>query len=126
MENCNSLADTELTDTQFDATPEEVGTMIEDIVASFMMQLRNDDEPTLSVVSRTNKNAVFCKQEQQVRLGNTTVKRKLSDGKRFQGMWKILQTCYSLMKGHKSVNQRELYYLNTDVILFLSADVHYV
>lgn len=117
MENCDSLADAELTDTQFDATPEEVKAMIEDTVAALMIQLRDSEEPTLSVVARTNKNAIFCKKEQQVRLGNNTVKRKLSDGKRFQGMWKILHACYSLMKEHKSVNQRELYYLNTDVTL---------
>lgn len=69
MENCDSLVDAELTDTQFDATPEEVKAMIEDTVAALMIQLRDSEEPTLSVVARTNKNAIFCKKEQQVRWG---------------------------------------------------------
>ena len=109
----------ELTDTAFEATPDEVQQRIEDEVASFLQLLRECEEPAMSVTSRANNNAVFCKREKHIRLGTTTVKRKLSDGKRYQGMWKVLQACYALMKERKTVNQRELYYLNTDVVLLL-------
>lgn len=119
MEESSSATDVELTDTAFDATPGEVQQRIEDEVASFLQLLRECEEPAMSVTSRANNNAIFCKREKHIRLGTTTVKRKLSDGKRYQGMWKVLQACYALMKERKTVNQRELYYLNTDVVLLL-------
>ena len=119
MEESSSATDVELTDTAFEATPDEVQQRIEDEVASFLQLLRECEEPVMSVTSRASNNAVFCKREKHIRLGTTTVKRKLSDGKRYQGMWKVLQACYALMKERKTVNQRELYYLNTDVVLLL-------
>ncbi|KAK8818515.1 hypothetical protein WA577_003818 [Blastocystis sp. JDR] len=115
MEESSSATDVELTDTAFEATPDEVQQRIEDEVASFLQLLRECEEPAMSVTSRASNNAVFCKREKHIRLGTTTVKRKLSDGKRYQGMWKVLQACYALMKERKTVNQRELYYLNTDM-----------
>ena len=119
MEESSSATDVELTDTAFEATPGYVKQRIEDEVMRFLELLGKDEEPAMLVTSRGNNNAIFCKKEKHIRLGKTTVKRKLSNGKRYQGVWKVLQVCYTLMKEQKSVNQRELYYLNTDVTLLL-------
>lgn len=115
MEFIDSTEDRELIQTFFDATPEDVLKLIEQTVLSLLKQISQQEEPSLSVVARSNKNAVFCKREQQLRLRLGTVKRRLSDGKRFQGLVKILQICYALGREKKTVNQRELYYMNTDV-----------
>lgn len=115
MEFIDTAEDRELIQTFFDATPEDVMKLIEQIVVSLLKQVTQEEEPSLDVVARSNKNAVFCKREQQLRLRLGTVKRRLSDGKRFQGLVKILQICYALGKERKTVNQRELYYMNTDV-----------
>lgn len=115
MEFIDSTEDRELIQTFFDATPEDVVKLIDQIVLSLLKQMKQEEEPSLSVVARSNKNAVFCKREQQLRLRLGTVKRRLSDGKKFQGLVKILQICYALGREKKTVNQRELYYMNTDV-----------
>ena len=115
MEFIDSTEDRELIQTFFDATPEDVLKLIEQTVLLLLKQITQREEPSLSVVARSNKNAVFCKREQQLRLRLGTVKRRLSDGKRFQGLVKILQICYALGREKKTVNQRELYYMNTDV-----------
>ena len=115
IESIECVHDAELVEPFFDATPEDVMRLIETIVRNFFHQLRQREEPSLSVISRSNGNAVFCSKEQHLRLRLGISKRKLSDGKRFQGIWKVLQCCYGLRRKGKSVNQRELYYMNTDV-----------
>lgn len=107
--------DEELLNTFFDASPEDVKRTIEAVVETTLHQLTTAEEITLNVIARTNANAVYCEKEQSLRLKQGTVKRKLTDGKRYQGIWKVLQTCYSLQKSGKQLNQRELYYMNTDV-----------
>lgn len=115
MEFIDSVEDKQLIQTFFDASPEDVIELTDKIVVELLQQLVQRKEPALSVVARTTSNAVFCKREQQLRLCLGTVKRRLSDGKRFQGLIKVLQMCYTLRKEKKSANQRELYYMNTDV-----------
>ena len=115
MEFIDSVEDKQLIQTFFDASPEDVIELTDKIVVELLQQLVQRKEPTLSVVSRSTSNAVFCKKEHQLRLCLGTVKRRLSDGKRFQGLIKVLQMCYTLRKEKKSANQRELYYMNTDI-----------
>ena len=112
LESSNS---DELLTSFVDANPSDVQLAIEKVVETTLQQLINEDEVAFSVIARTKSNAVYCKEEQSVRLKHHTVKRKLSDGKKYQGIWKVLQVCYTLAKSKNQLNQRELYYMNTDV-----------
>lgn len=105
----------ELLKTFFDASPEDVKREIELVLEETLRQIQSNQEVSFSVIARTNANAVYCKDTHTVRLRKGTLKRKLTDGKRYQGVWKVLQICYSLMESKKQLNQRELYYMNTDV-----------
>lgn len=105
----------QLAETVADASSEDVMNRIEEKVASFVAQLAAGEEPSLPVITRNKSNAVFCENEQTIRLRLKSTRRKLTDGKRFQGIWKVMQICYSLRKENKTINQRELYYMNTDV-----------
>lgn len=107
--------DTPLIETFFDASPEDVMHLIEREVEHFLQQLTTNQEPSMSVITRSRANAVFCRKEEYIRMKLRTTRRKLTDGKRFQGLWKVMQVCYTLCRERKSINQRELYYMNTDV-----------
>lgn len=108
--------DIQLAETVADASSEDVMNRIEEKVASFISQLASGEEPSLPVITRNKSNAVFCENQQTIRLKLKSTQRKLTDGKRFQGIWKVMQICYSLRKENKTINQRELYYMNTDVM----------
>lgn len=112
LESSNS---DELLTSFYDANPNDVQLAIEKVVESTLQQLVHEDEMSFSVIARNKSNSVFCKEEQSVRLKHHTVKRKLCDGKKYQGIWKVLQVCYTLSKTNNQLNQRELYYMNTDV-----------
>lgn len=116
MDQVDTSNDEELLDTFFDATPEDVKHHIESIVETTVQRLVQDKEIAFSVIARTNSNAVYCAKDHKLRLKQGTIQRKISDGKRYQGMWKVLQICYALMISGKQLNQRELYYMNTDVL----------
>lgn len=112
--------DAPLIETFFDASPEDVMHLIEGEVDHFLRQLTTSQEPSMPVITRSRANAVFCRKEQYIRMKLRTTRRKLTDGKRFQGLWKVMQICYNLCRERKSINQRELYYMNTDVWLLYS------
>lgn len=115
IEYVESEADAQLISTFFSASPDDVMRLIEDKVGDFLLQLAFGEEPYAEVITRTSRNAVFCNREQYLRLKLGKTKRRLTDGKRFQGLWKVLQASYSLCKERKNSNKRELYYMNTDV-----------
>ena len=116
MENMDQEIGNELESTLVDASVEDVMILIEAVVQSTLQQIANNSDVHVDITSRAKSNAVYCKNEKVVRLKKKTVKRRLSEGKRYQGMWKVLQICYSLLKNKKQLNQRELYYMNADVV----------
>ena len=118
IEYIESEEDAQLISTFFNASSDDVMRLIEEKVGEFLQQLAAGVEPSSEVITRSSGNAVFCKREQYLRLKLGKTKRRLTDGKRFQGLWKVLQTSYSLCKERKSANKRELYYMNTEVCFF--------
>ncbi|KAK8797586.1 hypothetical protein WA158_005932 [Blastocystis sp. Blastoise] len=94
---------------------EDVKRKIEKEVLLFLESIFQNNDPIFEMVSRQNRNTYYDAKEQLMRLGTLKSKRNLYDGLTYVRTWKLLESSYLLVSSHKTVNQREIYYMNKDI-----------